>query len=80
MKADNSVGPMTLGNMRQNGVRSIAIFCRGRGCYHQSVLNVDHMPEDLEVPSLGRRMRCAACGHLGAETRPNWGSLPSGRR
>jgi hypothetical protein len=39
------------------------------------MLNVDHMPDDLEVPSLARRMRCAVCRQLGAETLPNWGSL-----
>jgi hypothetical protein len=25
---------MTLGNMRANGVRTLAAWCLGRGCYH----------------------------------------------
>jgi hypothetical protein len=26
--------PMTLGNMRSNGVRTLAAWCLGRGCNH----------------------------------------------
>jgi hypothetical protein len=26
--------PMTLGNMRANGVRTLAAWCGGRGCDH----------------------------------------------
>ena len=29
---------MTLGNMRANGVRTLAIYCDGRGCGHSVVL------------------------------------------
>jgi hypothetical protein len=31
---------MTLGNMRANGVRALAAWCLGRGCYHFRVLDV----------------------------------------
>ena len=65
--------PMTLGNMRANGVHSVAVYCLGRRCDHQAVLKVDHMPNDVEVPSLGRRMVCTACGLIGADVRPDWG-------
>jgi hypothetical protein len=30
---------MTLGNMRANGVRTLAAWCLGRGCNHFRVLN-----------------------------------------
>ena len=26
---------MTLGNMRENGVRSLAVYCGGRGSHHE---------------------------------------------
>jgi hypothetical protein len=31
--------PMTLGNMRENGMRSLAVYCWA--CHHQAVLAVD---------------------------------------
>jgi hypothetical protein len=30
----NRLAPMTLGNMRSNGVRTLAAWCLGRGCDH----------------------------------------------
>jgi hypothetical protein len=63
---------MTLGNMRANGVSTLAVYCSGRGCNHQSVLNVTRYTDDMPVASFGRRMVCMACGAIGADVRPNW--------
>ena len=72
-------GPaMTLGNMRENGVRSIVAWCQGIGCEHEMVINVDHLPAELAVPAIGPRLRCSVCGHLGADARPNWNELAAG--
>jgi len=49
--------PMTLGNMRENGVRTLAAWCLGRGCNHFRVLDVSGYPDDLPVPSFGPRLR-----------------------
>ena len=46
--------PMTLANMRHNGVRSLSIRCEL--CHHEAVLNVDGYDEDVAVPSFGPRM------------------------
>jgi hypothetical protein len=35
---------MTLGNMRENGVRSLAIYCGAIHCQHQAVLDVRDLP------------------------------------
>jgi hypothetical protein len=43
-----------------------------RNCHHEKIMNVDHLPGDLSVPSLGRRMACTKCGTVGADVRPNW--------
>ena len=67
-----SVEPMTLGNMRANGVRTLAVWCGGPDCYRQTILNVDRFGDDVAVPYFGPRMRCEACGHRGADARPNW--------
>ena len=61
---------MTLGNMRENGVRSLAVQCHQ--CQHEVIMNVDHLPVDLTVPSFGPRMGCTQCGTIGADVRPNW--------
>jgi len=38
---------MTLGNMRENGVRSLAITCGALWCHHQAVLDVNAFADDL---------------------------------
>jgi hypothetical protein len=65
--------PMTLGNMRENGVHSLFVSCAY--CHHSVELNVDHMPDEVEVPSIGSRMVCTRCGHVGADARPDWSEL-----
>jgi hypothetical protein len=62
--------PMTLRNMRENGVRSISITCHL--CHHAAVLNVDRFAETVVVPSFGPRMVCTGCGIVGADALPNW--------
>ena len=59
---------MTLGNMRANGVRSIAVSCRQ--CHHEAVLSADRWPGHMAVPTLGPRMVCSRCGIIGADARP----------
>jgi hypothetical protein len=63
--------PMTLANMRANGVRSLDVWCSGRGQHH-TVINVDAYPGDVTVPNFGPRMVCKICGAIGADVRPNW--------
>jgi hypothetical protein len=36
----------------------------------QVILNVDHLPGDVTVPSFARRMVCTKCGTVGADLRP----------
>ena len=64
--------PMTLGNMRANGVRTLAVWFGGRGCDHASVLDVSRYADDVPVPAFGPRMVCTVCGAIGADARPNW--------
>ena len=61
---NDPIEPMDLENMRQNGVRSLWIQCNQ--CRHTMVMNVDHLPGDLTVPSFG------PCGTIGVDARPNW--------
>ena len=65
---------MTLGNMRANGVRSLAVSYWL--CHRSVVLAVDRWPDDTPVPSFGPRMVCTGCGIVGADARPNWTERP----
>jgi hypothetical protein len=82
VRFNDPIEPMDLANMRQNSVRSLAIYCRQ--CHHEVIVNVDHLPGDMSVPSFGLRMVCTKCGTIGADVRPNWrerrgrGNGPSG--
>jgi hypothetical protein len=66
----SNVQPMTLGNMRVNGVRSLLVYCFA--CHHEAVLDVDDYPDEVPVPSFAPRMVCTRCGMIGADARPNW--------
>jgi hypothetical protein len=66
---------MTLGIMREKGVRSLFVSCRL--CHHQAVLSADHWSDDIPVPAFGPRMVCTACGIIGADARPNWKEQPA---
>jgi hypothetical protein len=44
---------MTLGNMRANGVRSLAVTCHL--CHHEAVLDVSAWPDHIPVPAFGPR-------------------------
>jgi hypothetical protein len=69
-RSHEPIEPMTLENMRHNGVRSLDVQCSQ--CRHRVILNVDHLPGDLTVPSFGPKMVCTKCGTIGADVRPNW--------
>jgi hypothetical protein len=71
---DQPIEPMTLGNMRELGVRSLDVSCWN--CHHQAVLSADRWPDDLAVPTFGPRMVCTGCGIVGADARPNWKEQP----
>jgi hypothetical protein len=48
------IEPMTLGNMRELGVRSLDVSCWN--CQHRAVLSADRWPDNVAVPTFGPRM------------------------
>jgi hypothetical protein len=41
-----AVLPMTLGNMRENGVRSLSITCGALHCHHDAIMDVSGFADD----------------------------------
>ena len=70
MRLNYSIEPMDLASMRAKGVRSLSIRCHQ--CQHEAIMNVDHLPGDLTVPSFGLHTVCTKCRIIGADARPNW--------
>jgi hypothetical protein len=66
------IEPMTLGNMRANGVRSLGCWL----CHHRAILSAEQWPDSAPVPAFGPRMVCTRCGVIGADARPHWGEQP----
>jgi len=62
--------PMSLANMRANGVRAVIAECLA--CHHKADVMVDGLDGGVFVPDVGRRMVCSACGGRRVETRPAW--------
>jgi LSD1 subclass zinc finger protein len=52
---NDPIEPMDLANMRENGVRSLAVQCHQ--CRHETIINVDHLPAG--AASVG----CSHCQH-----------------
>ena len=56
--------PITLANMRLNGVRAVIATCEA--CRHKADVNVDALPERVTVPKAAQRPRCSSCGGSGS--------------
>jgi hypothetical protein len=64
------IEPMSLGNMREHGVRSVEATYED--CKHEARVNVDAIPDGVPVPDVALRLRCSACGSKNITTRPDW--------
>jgi hypothetical protein len=62
--------PMTLADMRENGVYSVIATCED--CAHKSTENVDALPKTIGVLEAGLRLRCSRCGRKRINTQPAW--------
>jgi hypothetical protein len=69
MHRGGAIRPMTLGNMRANGVRSLLVYCST--CPRAVVFNVDGFPE-AACTDVRAADGLTGCGMIGADARPNW--------
>jgi len=63
---------MTFDNMRTNGVRDLRVYCGGRFCHHQAIINTDDFGDDSFIVDIDRRFVCTVCGAIGGDVRPDW--------
>jgi hypothetical protein len=77
MKAKQPPGlPMTLGNMREQGVHHLIASCLNHMCRHTALIEVSGYPDVIEVQSFGKRAKCGKCGGNRVDVRPNWKEQP----
>jgi DNA-directed RNA polymerase subunit RPC12/RpoP len=62
--------PITLRNMRENGVRAVIASCEK--CGHKADVVADQLPDDVFVPGVAKRLRCSQCGSKRINSRPAW--------
>jgi hypothetical protein len=62
--------PMTLANMRLNGIRTVIASCAN--CGRSGDVNVDLLSETLTVLQVGKRLCCGSCGGRTMSTHPAW--------
>jgi hypothetical protein len=64
--------PMTLGNLRELGVRGLNVLCLNPACCHELTFNADDYAGDIEMSWFRSRMVCGKCGGNRVDVRPNW--------
>jgi hypothetical protein len=70
--AGREILPMTLANMRENGVTRVTASCMRTGCGHEATVDVSHLPPETFVPDVALRLRCSRCGGREIKTIPDW--------
>jgi hypothetical protein len=63
---------ITLGEMREMGVRGLLVYCSDYHCSHWKAISGDKWPDDVRLSDLEPRFVCEACGRRGADLRPNF--------
>lgn len=64
---------MSLGNMREHGVRSVWAICQEASCGHSASINVNDLPDGFPVPDVALRLRCSRCGSTrNVKIQPDW--------
>ena len=63
---------ITLGEMRDAGVRGLLVCCADYKCSHSAEISADQWPDDVRLSDLEPLFFCQACGLKGADVRPNF--------
>jgi hypothetical protein len=72
---------ITLGEMREMGVRGLLVICSDHRCGHSVELrpaDVDQWPDHVRLSDLEPKFTCKARGLRGADVRPNFAPAKMG--
>jgi hypothetical protein len=68
------------GEMRDSGVRGILIYCADYKCSHSIAISAHRWSDGVRLSDIEPRFTCQACGHRGADIRPDFGWIEAARR
>ena len=71
---------ITLGEVREMGVRGVLVYCSDYHCSHWTAIRGDRWPDDARLSDLEPLFVCQACGAKGANVRPHFGREREARR
>jgi hypothetical protein len=63
---------ISFGELRASGVRGVLVYCSDYRCSHSMAISADRWPRLSDIEP---RFTCQACGHRGADVRPDWDSV-----
>ena len=63
---------ITLGEMRSSGPTRLLIYCGDYKCAHSVEIDSLRWPDHVRLSDLEPKFTCQACGHRGADIRPNF--------
>src|SRR2546423_11281150 len=72
MRSVNRPQKITVGEMREMGVRDLLIYCSDYHCSHWGRIIADRWPDDVRLSDLEPLFVCQACGTRPADLRPNF--------
>jgi hypothetical protein len=70
---------ITFGQMRDQGVHKVVVYCRNHHCNHHTVVNADRWPDHDRLSDVGPKLTCSACGKRGADISPRFKNGPRHR-
>jgi hypothetical protein len=71
---------ITLGELRSAGPTHLLIYCGDYKCARSVVIDSLRWPDHVRLPDLEPKFTCQACGHRGADIRPNFQPANMGTR
>jgi hypothetical protein len=72
---------ITLGEMREMGIRGLLVYCSDYHCSHWTAISGDRWADHIRLSDLEPGFACQACGTKGANVRPDfeWDKAPKAR-
>ena len=72
--------PPDLAHFRSHGLERMLVYCSACDCWRAGTVTFDELirqgiPETATVFDFRIRLRCARCGNLNPDVRPDWSSV-----